>query len=153
MPLVNQVAKVRTYFELGDKRLKMACSEGSTDSSGDVVIDMKIPGTDPALLSRFIRDARIWFDDPEPGDKIISVVIIDIDAIVYPANTIVGSYTDDEVPSANQGWFMSSEKSIVEALTGFGELPEAFYLRLVAKKGSAVLGKKIRINLHWAKAE
>jgi len=68
---------------------------------------------------------------------------------------IVGSYTDDDAPSSNQGWYIPSQKGEIkaEAIGGYGFAPAGYYIMITAKKGGGLTSGTFYVNLEWGKKE
>ena len=80
----------------------LARGEGDSDAiTGMAEVLIKIPNE-----GRVISGGTAYFSDPEPGDY-LSIDIKDVDDVFgYGAGAIVGSFDDQLVPVANQGWYV-----------------------------------------------
>jgi hypothetical protein len=153
-------SNITTQFEKRDKTVKLSCAEALCDSTtGLATILLKIPGTPGSGDGRWISGGHAWLGgDWNSGDKIVGVWFTDEDNILgMGAGATVASYTDDEVDSANRGWFIPKNPSTisVEAIGGYGFAPAGFYLKIVGRKGGTgpFTGIDLYVNLEWGKTE
>lgn len=157
-PTLSSSNLVTTQFELRDKTLKLANVSGAVQSDGTVVVYLLIPGTanptgDITQAGRWISSGTAFFDIATPGDLITSVRFVDHDNIIgQGVDFIVGSYTDDSAPSANQGWYIPPSKGqlTAEAIGGYGFAPAGFYIMITAKKGNGLVTGTLYVNIEWA---
>lgn len=115
----------------------------NTDVNGQAILSIKIPG-DFILgqVSRWILDARVWFDSSGNGDKIISLVAKDIDAVVpvqnralFPSYPILGSWIDIEADQALQQIYLNPNgpTEFNNPKYDFRGLPGSIYLQCTAQ--------------------
>lgn len=145
-------ATVTTQFEKKDKTLKLASAKEEIDEEGNVTILLKIPGTPGSSDGRFISGGMAWFSQRHEDDRIIGVYFTDEDNILGGgAGAIVGSYTDDEMDSINQGWRIPPIGHVdAETLGFYGIAPSGFYMKIIGKSGNgAQAGKALYMNLEW----
>lgn len=161
-PLVSPIqGTVTTQFEKRDKTIKLANLSGSVQEDGTVTAYLKVPGTpnptgDNSLDGRWISSGTAFFDVATPGDIISSVRFVDHDNMLgYGEDFVVGSYTDDELDAANQGWFIPPKKGEIkaEAIGGYGFAPAGFYIMVTAKKGGGITTGTFYVNFEWGKSE
>ena len=83
-----------------------------------------------------------------------SPAIVDVDGIMGPAETVIQSFQDTDVPTSNQGWYFPSNG--VASINGFNKaspigITAGLYLRIVATKGNGASGSGefLRVNLFW----
>jgi hypothetical protein len=129
--------------------LKLARAKAAT-VNGVATIDVKVPGT-PGQDERLVNGGQAWFEQHH-ADDFVTVEIVDVDGLVAPAGTVVGSYTESspELSSANYGWFIPlfSKEMHVVALAGYGHVPAGMYLRIMATTGDT-RADTFRLNLIW----
>jgi len=155
---VNNSPIVTTQFELRNKTLKLASASGTVGGDGTVTVSLLVPGTanptgDITLAGRWISSGTAFFDVATAGDMVTSVHFVDIDNISGAgANTVIGSYTDDVMPSGNQGWYIPPLKGWIQAdaIGGYGFAPAGYYLVISAKKGGGLTTGTFYINFEWA---
>ncbi len=117
--------------------VKMACGKAAT-VDGIATIMIAVP-----VGKRKINGGLAWFENRHPDDK--------LQVFIALANgTPISGYTDTDVPSENQGWFIPNHADYVEIerLVEFGTLPEGLYLKVVGIKGD-LSSDTFRVNLHW----
>ena len=149
-------AQVTTQFEKRDKTLKLACGYVPVDpTTGQSIILLKIPGTPGSGEGRWLSSGVSWHQDTVPHKA--SVYFSDEDGISgAPAGTVVGSYTDDEMPTENQGWLIpeTTSKIKAESVGGYGFAPAGFYVKVVGQKsGSAPFTGYFCLDMEWAKVD
>lgn len=148
--------QVITQFEKTDKTLRLACLSGTiTDSSnGTIVATLKVPGTPGSGEGRYLSSGSAWFS-PQSDDDRVTVFVTDEDNLLgYGAGTVVGTYTDTDVPAENSGWYIPAKMGFikVEAFAGYGFVPAGMYIKVVGHKGgSAPFTGTMYINLEWGK--
>jgi hypothetical protein len=161
IPQPNHVAEVVTQFEKRDKTIKLANMSGPVGLDGTVALMLKIPGTpnpagDVTQDGRWVSSGLAFFDVATPGDIITSVRFVDHDNMLgQGVDFVVGSYTDDDLASGNQGWFIPPNKGEIkaEAIGGYGFAPAGYYIMITAKKGGGVTTGTFYVNLEWGKKE
>jgi hypothetical protein len=140
-----------------DKTLKLASGSADVDTTtGVATILIQIPGTPGSGEGRWISEGVAFFSEPHVGDMITGLYFTDEDDILGAgAGTVVGSYTDDDVDSANKGWYVLPIRGFVEAeaIGGYGFAPAGFYIKIVGKKASGHYSGKMFINFTWGKTE
>lgn len=153
---INDNAVVTTQFEKRDKTLKLAHGEEDVDTTtGIATILIQIPGTPGSTDGRWLSSGIAFFDVHTPGDKVLGVYFTDEDNILGGGvGTVIGSYTDDEVPEANKGWAIPPTGWIeAEAIGGYGFAPAGFYIKVIAKKAGDSPSGKFYCNFEWGKVE
>jgi len=143
---------VTTQFESNKYTLKLASISGLVQSDGSVTLLFKIPGTPGGTDGRYINAAEAFFDVATAGDRILGAWFVDHDNILgNGVDYVVGSYTDDVAPSANQGWFLPSNRGFVRAETiGFyGFAPSGFYIKIMAQKAAGITTGTLYVNFEW----
>jgi hypothetical protein len=148
--------------EFNDKTLKLASLQIDTDGSGRGEASMRVPGAfngtdgrrDPPCNGRYIEYGIGWFKNPIHGDKCLGIYVEDRDRILaqvmgglsdeqmrdpsmgsLPSYPIIGSYTDDEMPSLNQGWYLNaSYETKIDAASGPGFVPSGMYIVVKVQK-------------------
>jgi hypothetical protein len=146
--------EVVTQFEKDDKRLKMACAEEEFDEAGEVEISIAIPSD-----GRYIAGGNAFTNAFCPGDKVLSVSLVDVDNLLgYGPNTVLASYHDEDVPTANRGWYFEPKSNgtgwiEVEPIGGYGLLLGGTYLLLRFKKEAESTATKVFVNIWWGKKE
>ena len=148
-------SEVVTQFEKRDKTLKLVHGEDTVDGSGNATILIKVPGTPGSSDGRWISSGIAFFDVHTAGDKVLGVYFTDEDDILgYGAGFVVGSYTDDEADSGQQGWAIPPNGFVkAEAIGGYGFAPAGFYVKVVGKKAGALPTGKFYVNLEWGRVE
>jgi hypothetical protein len=147
---------VTTQTELRDKTLKIFSASAPVESDGTVTLLVRIPGTAGSGDGRWVQSGIGFFDVATPGDKITSIRFTDEDNISGAgAGTVVNSYTDDEAPSDNQGWYIPPNPGYarVESIGGYGFAPSGFYIKITGKKGGGVTTGTLYVNLEWAQSD
>jgi hypothetical protein len=154
--LKGEFLEVVTQFEKRDKVVKLASAQAEVGSNGMATISIKIPGTPNSGAGRWIDGGTAWFDDQHKDDRILSVVFTDEDNLLgYGAGTVVGSYTDSELDSAQQGWRIPNKRGMIEviAMGGYGFAPAGFYMKITGQKGGGIVTGTLYMNVMWGKVE
>ena len=128
--------------------LRTAKVKVQTDTNGDATVLLKVPG-EIGVESRVIKGGNGWFDTHH-ADDFIKIFISDEDDILGGgAGVIVSSYTDDDIPPANQGWYVPpSGYGDMSAIADMGSLLGGLYLKIVVKKGDNTQ-EWFRANIKW----
>lgn len=139
--------------ERGTIKLAKGEIEANSENSGIATILVKVPGTPGSVDGRFIDGGTSWFESGDMGDW-LEIHTSDEDNILgYGAGFIVGSYTDTDVDSANQGWYLKpGEMTFASRITKHGWIPSGLYLKVVGHKVSGgTLPDTMFINIAWGK--
>lgn len=154
-PLSDGPREVVTQSEKRDKTLKLAYGSSAIGEDGTATILLKVPGTPGSTDGRWISNGLAFFDIHDIGDMIQSVRFTDEDNLLGGGvGTIIGSYTDDEMPPENQGWVIPPVGTIkAESIGGYGLAPAGFYIKIVGKKGGGKTTGTLYVNIEWAKSE
>lgn len=147
--------EVITQFEKRDKTIKLSHGECTVGEDGIATILLKIPGEAGSSDGRWISSGVAFFDVHTPGDKVIGVYFTDEDNVLgNGAGTIIGSYTDDEVPEQNRGWAIPPNGWVkAEAIGGYGFAPAGFYIKVIALKAGESPSGKFYCNWEWGKSD
>lgn len=148
--------EVVTQFERRDKVVKLASAGADVDANSMATILIKIPGTPNSGAGRWIDGGTAWFDEQHKDDRIMSVEFTDEDNLLgYGAGTVVGTYTDTELDSAQQGWRIPNKRGMIEviAMGGYGFAPAGFYMKITGKKGGGLTTGTLYMNVMWGKVE
>ena len=131
--------------------MRMARMEADT-VNGVATLKVKVPGTPGDLESRILSGGAGWFDNPQPGDYIIVHMVDDDNIMGQGVGAVVGTYTDDEVPADNQGWFINHHKKYIDIhqIAMFGVIPAGLYLRVMAYTADN-RADKFRASIKWGK--
>lgn len=146
--------QVFTQFEKRDKTLKLASAQQSIGLDSMAVILIKIPGVPGSGDGRWLNSGLAWFDAIHKDDRILSVRFTDEDNILGAGvGTVVGSYTDDELGTSQQGWRIPPLRGWInaEAIGGYGFAPAGFYIKIVGKKGGGIIVGTFYVNLEWGR--
>jgi hypothetical protein len=124
--------------------LKMARAKVDTDGSGLAIVEFKIPTPERVMYGGFA-----WFNGLHVDDRLFEISIVDIDGIMSPAGTVLGYFTDNDMPADNQGWYVNKSgeinmPSIGGGETGLGDL----WVRLKAQTGDS-RPDTFRVNVRW----
>lgn len=132
---------VQTQFEREDIRLQM--SKATADFvDGEAEISIKLPGT-VGVDTVFIGGGYAFTDVHTFGDCVEKVQIVDVDNILgMGAHTVVATYHDDRVATANQGWYLypapqAGGEIEVDPMGFYGEAVAGLYLELYFKATNA----------------
>jgi len=134
--------------------LRLARMTETTDVNGDVVLDIKIPGT-IGKVTRLADKGEGWFANPSiGGGDWVEMHVVDVDGIMAAAGTIVGTYTDTEVPVGNQGWYIPPSGIIeIGKQADSGRLVAGLYLRIVAHRSDGAENESFFVNIKWGAPE
>lgn len=151
--LTPVLTSVTTLFEKNDKDLKLCSAEAAVGEDSIATIEFKTPGVMANGEGRWIASGMAWFDTKNPHDRIIEINIIDKDNVLgYGANTVIKTYHDDEIDSAQAGYRVPPIGHVdVETLAGYGFLPAELYLQIKGKKGGDITTGFFFVNLEWGK--
>jgi hypothetical protein len=130
--------------------VQMARLQIITNENGLGAEVLKIPGTPGVLGTRIIKGGMGWFETPNAGDY-VKVVVTDEDNILgYGAGVTIGSYTDADVPTENQGWFVPPNQFLYLERVGStnGYLLGGLYIKIIVQTGDATQDV-FRCNLVW----
>lgn len=132
------IDRTQTQFERDDIVLKLAKASGQANASGDLTIDLVVPGN-AGEVTRYAAGGYLYTDNYSWDDSIDRVEIVDVNNIFgYGANTVLKTYHDHEVDEENRGWFFEkshgSEGVVeIEPMGWYGALRGGLVLRLVIK--------------------
>lgn len=190
--IVQNVPIVTTQYELDDKDLKLARAMATINPSTlSATIALQIPGTFGSTDGRYVAGGYAISEDYDKDDY-ITVRIIDTDRLIaqaiqaaeslstmptdaqiqamgtipnfgaFPAYPVVKSYTDDDLPAANQGWYFWANaignnvqpngECEVEPIGGYGFLPAGFFIVMTYVRTTLTTGS-FRVNFYWGKKE
>jgi hypothetical protein len=156
---------VTTQYELNDKTLKLACLMGSYDVITNLaVLQMQVPGTftgvDPnSCDGRFVAGGYAFSDAYKFGDRAVKIEVVDVDNLFgMGANTVVKTYTDQDVDASNSGWYLYASPSgqgevEIDPIGGYGFLPAGLYLRITFERVAGSPATSVIANLWWGKRE
>ncbi len=148
--------EVVTQFEKQDKTLKIASTSADVDVDGYATALLRIPGIPGSGDGRFLTSGIAFFTSHTPGDKVLSITIVDQDNLLgYGVGVPVGSYTDSDVDLTNSGWFIMPKGYLrAETIGGYGFAPAGFYFKVVGKKvNTGPTNEKLFVNFEWGKKE
>lgn len=183
---------VTTQYEMNDKDLKLARATGQVDSgTKKAIVSAQVPGTFGSGAGRYVAGGYAISEDYDKDDY-VTVRIEDTDRLIaqavqaaeslsslptdaqvqamgdipgigaFPTYPIVKSYTDDEMPAANQGWYFwanavgnsepANGECEVEPIGGYGFLPAGFYIVMEYTRATKTTGS-LRVNFYWGRKE
>jgi hypothetical protein len=178
--------EVKTQFERDDLTIKIARIK-ETIVDGTARVELLVPGTPGTTEGRYLAGGYGMLNSFDPDDH-LTCTVEDIDRMIawtvaltinpaaeepvsdatvqamgdYPSYPVIGSYTDDEVPSDNQGWYFwplslgGSNDPIgeveLEPLGFYGFVPAGFYIVFTVIRPN-VSGGIIRGDIIWGKKE
>lgn len=121
--------------------LAHACGEFQTDANGEGSYDLPAPNK-----TRWVAGGEGEFDNPLPGDKVLGLEVI------HPTGTVIGSFTDTDMPAENQGWFILNAvgRINVPSELGLKAIPAGCKIRIRVKKAAAVIDT-FRFNVRWGR--
>lgn len=134
----ERVGRVTTATEADYFTLKMARLSGTADGSGDLTLEIEIPGL-PTEPSRYIAGGYATTDNYAYGDALIEVNVIDGDGnFTGTPGVVLKTYHDESVPTENQGWFFwrshGTEGEVeIEPIGFYGELYGTMVLQCIFK--------------------
>lgn len=178
----NMAKEVVTQMEKGDKGLRLASAEVSFDQ-GNALIEIFIPGN-VGEVGRYIAGGYGFTDVFGWGDRINIIQLVDKNyvyaGVAYPATpfeagvegvteettwaqavpsgVVLGSYHDDDLDEANQGWRLWCDDGNqggvdIDPIGGYGMLYARTYLRINFLKAEGSEATKAAVNLWWGKKE
>lgn len=188
--LVQNTPTVTTQYELNDKDLKLAKAMGTIDpATKKADIALQVPGGFGSGNGRYVAGGYAISEDYDRDDYVtvriedrdryiaqtikamasLSAVPTDAEVIAmgtipgvgaFPNYPVVKSYTDDDVPEANRGWYFWSNalgnsqapngECEVEPIGGYGFLPAGFYIVMTYVRATKTTGS-MRVNFYWGK--
>jgi len=119
-------------------------------SSSIATILIKVPGT-LGVDKRYLKGAFGWFDSQTDGDIVRGWYTDEDNKLGGGAGAVIASFVDEDVPAANQGWWLPDDPKGLE-MKGFEDLMELdaeLYLKLQGEKASG--DDTFRVNLYWGK--
>ncbi len=133
--------------------LKIARAKDAT-TSGISTILIKSPGTPGSSEGRLIEGGSAWFETPHHDDYVCIFVTDEDDILGYGEGATIGTYTDTDLDTANQGWYIPYPKGWADLSTfgGIGFIPAGLYLKVIATKGDAS-SDTFRMNVKWGKRD
>jgi hypothetical protein len=149
-------SEVVTQFEKNDKTIKICSMKAETDINGDAVVEFKVPGVLADGEGRWVDGGIGWFYPETPGDRIVSIHIIDKDNVLgYGENAVLRYYSDNEMDESYEGWYIPQSKQGLELSTlgGYGFLPAQLYMVVSAKRGDPLIAGTLYVNIKWGKSE
>ena len=131
--------------------LRMARMEAAT-TNGVATTKLKVPGVPGQDEPRVVVGGAAWFDTVTPGDYIHVYIKDDDNLLGQGAGTIVGKYTDTDVPEGNQGWYINQHKGWADAaeIQRLGEIPAGMWIHIIGHKADNS-SDTLRVNLKWGK--
>jgi hypothetical protein len=153
----SPVSSVRTQFEQVAYLLQMSNMQANNVApSASAVVTIQIPGTfngvNPPCNGRYIDEGEAWFYPGVDGDTVTSITITDNDNLLgIGAGAIIGTYSDSQVPSANQGWALHPVfPTEVSTLGWYGFIPSGMYLNITVQRSTnATVNGNFYCNLKW----
>jgi len=159
MPSANAspVGNVRTQFEQVAYLLQMSNMQSSNIAPGaSATVTLQIPGTfngvNPPANGRYIDEGEAWFYPGADGDAVTGITITDNDNLLgMGAGTVIGTYSDIQVPTANQGWALHPVfPTEVSTLGWYGFIPSGMYLNIsIQRSATATVNGNFYCNLKW----
>lgn len=149
--------KVQTEFEQNDMVPKFATGVSSFVSNV-ATIKIKCPGT-PGVTGRYLIDGYCFTDAFYFGDRISKVQVTDEDDLLGGgAGTVLKTYHDADLPTANQGWMLWAEPSgtggcDLDNAGGFADFPAGMYLYVEITKEALSTATKAGVNIFWCDKE
>lgn len=173
---------ITTQYEMNDKDLKLARSAAQVDNNGKALAIIKIPGIFGSKDGRYIAGGYAISEDYNKDD-FVTVWVEDTDRLIcaanglptdgtgdatmkesgYPQYPIVKSYTDDDAPAENQGWYFwplvqgnslpAAGECEVDPVGGYGFIPAGLYVKIQYQRPTGVISGSVRINFWWGKKE
>jgi len=118
--------------------VRIARGKVTADGSGLAEIKLQIPSA-----GRFVKGGVAWFDNCHADDH----VLIDL---VDGSDNIIGTFTDSDMVSESQGWYIPKPTCILEvdSLNSAQKIPGGQYLRIKAQKGDNSQDT-LRFNIKW----
>lgn len=129
--------------------LKLARGKASTDENHKATVDIKIPGVAGSEDGRVVAGGQGWFENADIDDY-FKIFVVDVDGVLAPAGTVLGSYTDVDVDVDNQGVYVPKGKEYLEvnSLGTFGFIQAGLYLRIEGYKSNNT-ADTLRCNIIW----
>lgn len=156
--LVEMAVRIPGEFGDGGGRYVAGGYAISNDYNVDDYVTVHVEDKD-----RCIAMAIALSMDPEATEPVSDETVRNMGEIPeigkFPMYPIVKSYTDDELPPENQGWFFwpiagsLHGECEVEPIGGYGFIPSGFYLLLKYIRPEEVKTGECRINIYWGKLE
>ena len=132
--------------------LKMAKAKAAA-SDGVATILLKVPGIIGSGDGRVVEGGEGWFETSDEDDR-VEVHITDEDNILgLGSGATIDSYTDTDVPTGNQGWYIQANKKSVSVtkIADAGFVPAGLYLKIIGTKVSTQSNDTFRCNILWGK--
>lgn len=135
--------------------LKLSKIKGQADSNGDLVLELKVPGS-VAKIERYVAGGYAYTDTYSYEDELNKVEVVDKDNVAgYGAEAVLKAYHDQELPTENQGWFFEKSYGLegnvdIEPMGFYGQLVGELYLRMTFKVQP---NAKVKCLIWWGKKE
>jgi hypothetical protein len=129
--------------------LLLARAEADTDVTGLADAVIKIPSE-----GRTIEGGFGFFENVETGDWLTIDLKDDDDIYGFGAGATIGTFDDQLVPLANQGfYFMNSQPLELSPIVSDDprELPGGLYLHICGHKKNIATVDTLYVNLRWGK--
>lgn len=149
------IDRVQSRFEVDEIVLKLARMNGTADSNGDLSLELIVPGTF-GVTERYIQGGYAYTDNYQFTDAVTKIEVIDYQNYLgYGANTVIKTYHDAEVDTANQGWFFEkhfgSEGIVeIEPMGWYGQFLGDLKLKITFKVAA---NANVKCLIWWGKTE
>lgn len=146
---------VSTQFERTDIVLKLA-REKSSFSSGSAEISILVPGVVNSGDCRYVAGGYAFTDIFTFGDTVTKIQVVDVDNILgYGAHTVIKTYHDADIGTANSGWYMWPSPQVggeveIDPLGYYGMIPAGLYLEIYFEAAAAT---NVYCDIWWGKSE
>lgn len=151
-------SNVQTQFERQDIVLRTARATAAF-SSNEAEISIKVPGTPGSGDGRYIAGGYAITDAFTFGDKITQINIVDVDNILgMGAHTVIQTYHDADVDTANQGWYLwpaylvggvASGEIEIDPMGYYGFVPSGLYLEIYFE---AAASTNVYCDIWWGQS-
>jgi len=153
--------KVPGTFGSGQGRYVIGGYGISADYNFGDIVTCRIEDTDRIIAWKVALAINPAATSPVSDAFIQGMGIIPNIGQSFPQYPIVQSYTDDDMPSTNQGWFfwpLALGNSLppigeveINPIGGYGFIPAGFYVIITYQRPSGIITGAINVNFDWGK--
>lgn len=149
-------------FGSGDGRYVAGGYAISSDFNEDDYVTVHIEDTDRILATFLAQQINAAATVPLTDEQVQQLSTIP-GVGNFPSYPVVKSYTDDELPIENQGWYFWANaqgnnlpplgECEVEPIGGYGFIPSGMYIKITYQRPQGVNTGSMRVNFYWGKKE
>lgn len=166
---VDESRQVLLYFKVpgtfgsGQGRFVVGGYGISEDYNKDDFVIVRIEDKDRIIAMMIAQSMDPEATEPVSDETVQGVGVIPGIGEAFPAYPMIRSYTDEEAPEENRGWYfwpIAQGNNLppvgeveVNPIGGYGFIPSGFYIKLVYQRPEGVTTGSFRANIDWGRRE